>query len=76
MLSNAYVLAKFRFDTAENEPAKKLQNNFLLSKLQKHLQYCMLRVSLTEVAGVDEEEMILEFEDVEASNPELNPLGS
>ena len=36
----------------------------------------MLRVSLTEVAGVDEEEMILEFEDVEASNPELNPLGS
>ena len=26
MLSNAYFLAKFRFDTAENEPAKKLQN--------------------------------------------------
>ena len=26
MLSNAYVLAKFRFDTAENEPAKTLQN--------------------------------------------------
>ena len=25
MLSNAYFLAKFRFDTAENEPAKKLQ---------------------------------------------------
>ena len=24
MLSNAYFLAKFRFDTAENEPAKKL----------------------------------------------------
>ena len=24
MLSNAYVLAKFRFDTAENEPAKKV----------------------------------------------------
>ena len=38
MLSNAYFLAKFRFDTAENEPAKKLQNlnfpkiaNFALS---------------------------------------------
>ena len=31
MLSNAYFLAKFRFDTAENEPAKNLQNftNFL-----------------------------------------------
>ena len=26
MLSNAYVLAKFRFDTAENEPVKNLQN--------------------------------------------------
>ena len=26
MLSNAYLLAKIRFDTAENEPAKNLQN--------------------------------------------------
>ena len=26
MLSNAHFLAKFRFDTAENEPAKNLQN--------------------------------------------------
>ena len=26
MLSNAYFLAKIRFDTAENEPAKKFQN--------------------------------------------------
>ena len=26
MLSNAYFLAKFRFDTPENEPAKNLQN--------------------------------------------------
>ena len=26
MLSNAYFLAKFRFDAAENEPAKILQN--------------------------------------------------
>ena len=25
-LSNAYFLAKFRFDTAENEPAKNLEN--------------------------------------------------
>jgi len=25
MLSNAYLLAKFRFDTAENEPSKNLQ---------------------------------------------------
>ena len=27
MLSSAYFLAKFRFDTAENEPAKNLQNS-------------------------------------------------
>ena len=38
MLSNAYFLAKFRFDTAENEPAKNLQNfatfcNILLNLL-------------------------------------------
>ena len=26
MLSNAYFLANFRFDSAENEPAKNLQN--------------------------------------------------
>ena len=26
MLSNAYSLAKFRFDIAENEPSKNLQN--------------------------------------------------
>ena len=26
MLSNAYYLAKFRFDTAEKEPAKNLKN--------------------------------------------------
>ena len=26
MLSNAYFVAKIRFDTAENEPAKNLQN--------------------------------------------------
>ena len=32
MLSNAYFNAKFRFDTAENEPAKNLKN-----KLKKHL---------------------------------------
>ena len=27
MLSNAYFLANFRFDTAENEPAQNLQKN-------------------------------------------------
>ena len=26
MMSNEYFLSKFRFDTAENEPAKNLQN--------------------------------------------------
>ena len=40
MLSNAYFLAKFRFDTAENEPAKNLQN--FAKKLQNLpiLQFC------------------------------------
>ena len=40
MLSNAYFLAKFRFDTAENEPAKNLQNFAVgrsrASNLQRH----------------------------------------
>ena len=30
MLSNAYFLAKFRFDTTENEPAKDLQKQLLI----------------------------------------------
>ena len=34
MLSNAYFLAKFRFDTAENEPAKNLQNLQNLQEFQ------------------------------------------
>ena len=37
MLSNAYFLAKFRFDTAENEPAKNLQN---YKKKCKICQFC------------------------------------
>ena len=32
MLSNAYFLAKVGFDTAENEPAKNLQNFAILPK--------------------------------------------
>ena len=37
MLSNAYFLAKFRFDTAENEPAKNLQNfqNYVNASIPK-----------------------------------------
>ena len=41
MLSNAYFLAKFRFDTAENEPAKNLQN------LQKKLLIFLILLTLT-----------------------------
>ena len=36
MLSNAYFLAKFRFDTAENEPAKNLQNFRKMHFLKMH----------------------------------------
>ena len=35
MLSNAYFLAKFRFDTAENEPAKNLQNFFKICQFSR-----------------------------------------
>ena len=43
MLSNAYFLAKFRFDTAENEPAKNLQNFRKMHFLKMHfrqMQHC------------------------------------
>ena len=39
MLSNAYLLAKSGFDTAENEPAKNLQNNFA-KKIQNLPEFC------------------------------------
>ena len=35
MLSNAYFLAKFRFDTAENEPAKNLQIFFKICQFSR-----------------------------------------
>ena len=38
MLSNAYFLAKFRFDTAENEPAKNLQNFRKMHFLKTHFR--------------------------------------
>ena len=40
MLSNAYFLAKIRFDTAENEPVKNLQN---LASQPMHLRETLLR---------------------------------
>ena len=48
MLSNAYFLATFRFDTAENEPAKKLQKfrkiNFRKCIFEKCIfEKCILR---------------------------------
>ena len=39
MLSNAYFLAKFRFDTAENEPAKNLQNFAKIAKFAKFANF-------------------------------------
>ena len=39
MLSNAYFLAKFSFDTAENEPAKRLQYSAKNCKIAK-LKIC------------------------------------
>ena len=39
MLSSTYFLAKFRFDTAENEPAEKLQN-VANNKLINFCEFC------------------------------------
>ena len=36
LLSNAYFLAKFRFGTAENEPAKKLKKIANFANFAKH----------------------------------------
>ena len=43
MLSNAYFLARFRFDTAENEPAKKLQNLIKSCKISYNLPILLTR---------------------------------
>ena len=40
MLSNAYFLAKIRFDTAENEPAKNLKIFEKFAKLVKKICVC------------------------------------
>ena len=44
MLSNAYFLAKFRFDTAENEPTKNLQNfrKMHFSKIYRYIKVTRL----------------------------------
>ena len=47
MLSNAYFLAKFRFDTAENEPAKNLQNLQNFAKLANFADPSPLILTLT-----------------------------
>ena len=43
MLSNAYFLAKFRFDTAENEPVKNLQNFCKFCKILQNLPILLTR---------------------------------
>ena len=45
MLSNAYFLAKNRFDTAENEPAKNLQYLATFCKPSEHARYLVARVA-------------------------------
>ena len=46
MLSNAYFLAKFRFDTAENEPAKNLQNFRKMHFRKMHFRKIRMNVVL------------------------------
>ena len=51
MLPNAYFVAKFRFDIAENEPAKNLQN------VAKFCQFRGMKSHLgVPLRGVDEDE--------------------
>ena len=45
MLSNAYFLAKFHFDTAENEPAQNLQN---FAKIAKNCKKLLILLTLTQ----------------------------
>ena len=54
MLSNAYFLAKFRFDTAENEPAKNLQKFRKMHFRKMHFRKMRGRVALgAEARGLD-----------------------
>ena len=50
MLSNAYFLAKFRFDTAENKPAKNLQNFRKMHFSKMHFRKCIFRKCIFENA--------------------------
>ena len=52
MLSNAYFLAKIRFDTAENEPAKNLQN---FANFPDFANFHQVLVQLTKAAAELEE---------------------
>ena len=58
MLSNAYFLAKFRFDTAENEPAKNLQNFPKFANLESATTRDRLLA-----AAVRPEDLVLDLED-------------
>ena len=53
MLSNAYFLAKFRFDTAENEPAKNLQNFAKFANFADSNPLTRELVTLLQPAGSD-----------------------
>ena len=54
MLSNAYFLAKFRFDTAENEPAKKLQNlqNVAGKRLANLVNFVLMGILMSILMGI------------------------
>ena len=51
MLSNVYFLAKFRFDTAENEPAKNLANFAKFAKFAKFADPNPLTLALASQGG-------------------------
>ena len=53
MLSNAYFLAKFGFDTAENEPAKNLQNFANFAVREDGCAGCSRALACRQVCGYD-----------------------
>ena len=54
MLSNAYFLAKFRFDTAEKEPAKKLKKFALFLHCQRFVSTMPVPLTLVKIPQVPE----------------------
>ena len=72
MLSNAYFLAKFRFNTAESEPAKNLQN---FANFPNFANADVGRAGVGPAAGVGGAEVVGPGHQHEAVGPEGAAVG-